>query len=461
MDNLVFASATNLAHAIREKEVSSVEVIEAHLKRIDEVNPKINAIAQRLDETALTQARAADEALAKGEIKGPLHGVPFTCKDALEVEGIICAVGTTGRANYLPKQTATVVTRMRDAGGIHLAKTNVPECSCTFECDNLVYGRTNNPYDLERTSAGSSGGEAALIASGGTPVGIGSDAGGSIRMPAHFCGIAGIKPSVGRVPRTGHWPEFKGSLDWLAHVGPMARYVEDLALTLPLLSGEDEIDPFIINMPLGNPKEVDVGSLRVAFFTDNGIRPAREDTAAIVTAAAKALEEAGCTVEETCPEVYKQTGDIYNDIYRGEGGARIRRILEEAGTTEYSPLNESEQDNQDQLLTGAEYCRLLEKWDDYRYAMLAFMRERDVIICPTNVGPAVPHGTSFDRYPDFYYTFPENLTGYPAVVVRCGTSAEGLPIGVQVVAKRWRDDIALAVAGFLEGEMEGWQPPPL
>ena len=461
MDDLVSRSAASLARAIRGKEVSSVEVIEAHLKRIDEVNPKINAIAQRLDETALKQAQEADDAVVRGELKGPLHGVPFTCKDALEVEGIICAVGTTGRANYVPKQTATSVTRMRGAGGILLAKTNVPECSATFETDNLVYGRTNNPYDLERTPSGSSGGEAALIASGGSPVGLGSDAGGSIRMPAHFCGIAGIKPSVGRVPRTGHWPEFKGSLDWLAHVGPLARYVEDLALTLPILSGEDEIDPFIINMTLSDPKAVNVSGLRVAFFTDNGIRAAREDTAGVVRSAAQIIEQAGCRVEETRPDVLEQTGDIYNDLYRGEGGSRIRRILEQAGTTDYSPLNELEQDHEDKLLTGAEYCRLLEKWDEYRYAMLAFMRERDVIVCPTNVGPAVPHGSSFDRYPDFYYTFTDNLTGNPAVVVRGGTSEEGLPIGVQVVAKRWRDDIALAVAAYLEDAMEGWQPPDL
>ena len=203
---LIFASATEQAKAIREKQISSEELVRACIKRIEEVNPKLNAVVQLPAETALEQAREADKALAKGEIRGPLHGVPFTLKDAIETEGVICTGGTLGRASYVPKEDATVVKRLRAAGGVLLGKTNCPEFGWAWESDNLIYGRTNNPYDLSLSPGGSSGGESAIIAAGGSPLGLGSDAGGSVRFPAHCTGITAIKPTSGRVPRTGHFP---------------------------------------------------------------------------------------------------------------------------------------------------------------------------------------------------------------------------------------------------------------
>jgi amidase len=205
-------------------------------------------VVQKRFEVALDEARRADDQLMRGEIRGPLHGVPMTIKDSLDTAGVVTTAGTKGRAAYIPNQDATVVARLRDAGAILLGKTNTPELTATGITDNYVYGRTNNPYDVTRTAGGSSGGAAAIIATGGVPFDIGSDTGGSIRMPSHYCGIAGIKPTAGRVPRTGHILSFDiGHIDLLTHIGPLARYVEDLVLLLPIISGVDWYDPSIAN----------------------------------------------------------------------------------------------------------------------------------------------------------------------------------------------------------------------
>src|SRR5712664_4988443 len=224
-DDITSASAGELADAIRSKKLSSRVIVEAHLERIAKVNPKLNAVVQLTAEAARKEADEADAALARGEIKGPLHGVPITIKDTLETTGVICTGGTKGRANYVPKTDATAVARLRAAGAIFLGKTNVPELAGAIESDNLVYGRTNNPYDLTRTLGGSSGGEAAIIAAGGSPLGLGTDAGGSIRIPAHFCGLAAIKPTSGRVPRTGQFPLPLGARNPVFHVSLIARKV--------------------------------------------------------------------------------------------------------------------------------------------------------------------------------------------------------------------------------------------
>ena len=233
----VSSSVKSLAESIATRALSSEEVARTFLERIEAVNPQLNAVVQLASERALTEARAADAALARGESHGPLHGVPMTIKDSLDTEGVVSTGGTKGRAAFVPERDATVVSRLRAAGAILLGKTNTPELTLSFETNNAIYGRTSNPYDVDRTSGGSSGGAAAIVAAGGSPFDIGSDFGGSIRLPAHCCGIAGIKPSSGRVPRTGHIYPFGGVLDSFQQIGPLARSVDDLALLLPLLSG--------------------------------------------------------------------------------------------------------------------------------------------------------------------------------------------------------------------------------
>ena len=252
-DDLSFASASWMAAAIGSRRVSSLELVDACLARIERVNPAINAVV-RLTSDARDRARQADDELAQGHVRGPLHGVPFTLKDSLDTAGVVTTAGTVGWRERVPTEDATVVARLKAAGGILLGKTNTPEFTWSDETDNDVYGRTSNPYDLERTPGGSSGGAAAIVAAGGAPFDIGSDTGDSIRQPAHVCGIAGLKPTSGRVPRTGHWPGFEGLFQSFTQLGPLARRVEDLELLLPILAGPDGIDPHVAPVLLGDPR---------------------------------------------------------------------------------------------------------------------------------------------------------------------------------------------------------------
>src|SRR6476661_8278558 len=240
-----------MAQMVRTGEVSAAELFSAHIEQIHKINPQLNAVVELL-------------AGSPTETAGPLAGVPFSVKDSIDVRGVKTTAGTVGRRNAAPAQgDATVVRRLRAAGGIPLAKTNLPDLLFSFESDNLIYGRTNNPYDLARTPGGSSGGEAALIAACGSPFGLGSDAAGSVRLPAHFCGIASIKPTSGRLPRTGHVPPAGGWVEMLWQIGPMARHVEDLQTLMPILLGHDGEDHTVIDMPYGPPRP----NPRIAFFT--------------------------------------------------------------------------------------------------------------------------------------------------------------------------------------------------
>ena len=461
MDDLIYRSAREMAQAIKDKVVSAEELVEAHLHRIEEVNPKLNAVVQLTSDRARAEARAADAALARGETTGPLHGVPMTIKDSLDTEGVVTTGGTKGRATFVPDRDSTVVARLRGAGAILLGKTNTPELTLAGETDNLVYGRTNNPYDLSRTPGGSSGGAGAIIASGGSPLDIGSDTGGSVRLPAHFCGIAGLKPNSGRVPRTGHIVPFGlGALDSLTQNGPMARFVDDLALVMPIISGPDWRDPAIVAMPLGDPADVDLRSLRVAVHTDNGVMSPTPETVGAVNAAAKALADAGLSVEEDQPRTLESISEA--DISGADGRAWVRRLLERAGTSEAHHWIQKNNDEAEAISVD-EFSALLEALDGYRSEMLSFMESYDAILCPTAAFPAPEHGGTFeqDRRKGFSYTGAYNKTGWPGAVVRGGTSPEGTPIGVQVVARPWREDVALALAGHLESALGGWQRPPL
>jgi len=460
MDQLIAGSATALATAIRTKQVSSREVVDAYLQRIEAVNLQLNAVVQLSAETARTQAAKADAALARGELLGPLHGVPMTIKDSLDTAGIISTGGTKGRAAFVPTQDATVVRRLREAGAILLGKTNTPEFTLSFETNNLIYGRTTNPYDSSRTSGGSSGGAAAILAVGGAAFDIGSDYGGSIRLPAHCCGITGIKPTSGRVPRTGHIFPFGGLLDSFQQLGPMARCVDDLNLLLPIIAGPDGIDPFIVPMPLGDPGAVPLKQLRVAFHTDNGIRSPTPETVTVVTHAAEILSATGMPVEEARPRGIEYSYEMARGLWAIDGGAGTRRLLQQAGTTEHTfPYLPDLNDAQPEWGTALD--AQISTWAQLRSIMLSFWRDYDVILCPVNAFPALPHGTSDDTFDAFSYTITYNMTGWPGAVVRGGTSPDGLPIGVQIVAPPWREDVALAVAKYLEQQLGAFPTPVL
>ena len=463
MSELIFKSAKSIAVGIRARTFSAVEVVEAHLARINEVNGSLNAVVCLASERARTEARRADEALSRGHNLGPLHGVPITLKDSIDTQGVVTTGGTVGRIGFVPKRDSTVAARLRAAGAILLGKTNTPELTLAGETNNLVYGRTNNPYDLSRMPGGSSGGAGAIIASGGSPLDMGSDTGGSIRLPAHFCGIAGIKPNSGRVPRTGHIvPYGMGAVDSLTQLGPMARFVEDLALALPIIAGPDWRDPAIAPVPLGNPDDVAVGSLRIAMHTDNGLMSPTKETADAVIAAATALRDAGVEIAEVRPSALAQLPEFHNAISSADGRAWTKRLLEKWGTTESHPWLQRRLDDAE-VIPSDELSALLEKADAYRSEMLQFMENYDAILCPTAAYPATEHEGTFheSRTMGFAYTGAYNVTGWPGAVVRGGTSPEGLPIGVQVVARPWREDVALALAAVLESALGGWQRPPL
>jgi amidase len=459
MDDLLYASATKMAAAIRAKQVSSAELVEAHLRRIEEVNPMLNAVVVSLADRAREEARQADAATMRGDATGPLRGVPTTVKEAWESAGIPCTGGTLGRKGFIGARDSTVVARLRAAGAIPLGMTNTPEFSMAFESDNLVYGRTNNPYDLSRTPGGSGGGGAAIIAAGGSPWEIGADLGGSIRLPAHFSGIAGIKPTVGRVPMTGYFPPSLGFVQMFCSAGPMARYVEDLALTLRFLVGPDGIDTICAPVPLGDPAAVDVRKLRVAFHTDNGIVAASAETAQTVRRAAESLSDAGAVVEEARPEGIEQAFEIFLATFTADGGSGLRHLLNACGTTEIHPLLQGLLSVTGSGFTPAMFGGLLARVSMWRMQMLALMARYDVILAPVNAFPALKHGATVENLAAFSYTMAYNLTGWPGAVVRCGTSQEGLPIGVQAVAQPWREEVALAVVRHLETAFGGWQRP--
>lgn len=457
VEDIIYGSAASIAEMIRKRRVSSEEVVRSFLDRIEKVNPQLNAVVQLARDRALAEARDADSWILKGDVKGPLHGVPVTIKDSLDTAGIISAGGTKGRSTFVPSQDATAVARLRRAGAILLGKTNTPELTFSFETDNAVYGRTNNPYDLSLSPGGSSGGSAAIVASGGSPLDLGSDTGGSIRVPSHFCGISCIKPTSGRVPRTGNIVPFGlGPLDSLSTLGPMARYVEDLSLCLAIISGIDWKDPAIVPMPLGDPGAVELKRLRLAFFTDNGIRMPTAETILSVEKAASALSGVVLQVKESRPDAVDRSLDLFYRLWMAYAGPWKQKLLLEAGTIERIEPSE-----QDKTVPAMVLADLSEDLDRFRSDMLSFMKEYDAILCPVNAYPAMPHDSWAKNYPAYSYTMTFSLTGWPAAVVRAGTSPEGLPIGVQIAARPWNEHAALALAQYIEDALNGWPRPPL
>jgi amidase len=462
MTEVCALSGTAQALLIRRGEVSATELVEAHLRRIEKVNPCLNAVSQVLEETARQSAARVDRERAQGNPLPALAGVPFSIKDSIDVEGTVSTAGTLGRISAAPSlRDATVVARLRAAGAIPIARTNLPDLLFAFESDNLIHGRTNNPYDFSRTSGGSSGGEAALIAACGSPFGLGSDAAGSVRLPAHFCGIASIKPTSGRLPRTGHVPPAGGWIETLWQIGPMARRVEDLGSMLSLLAAPDPQDHTVIGMPLGDPEAVPMKGLRIAFFTDNGIVPAEADTIAVVQQAAAALEHEVNRIEERRPPCVEESYELEMRMIGSDGGDGLRAFLNAIGSTRTHRLLEGWLMKLEPYRTTmdgfAEYWAAL---DRFRARMFAFLEDFDAIISPVCPQAALLHGSSIEErtFRGFSYTMTHNLTGWPAAVVRCGQTPAGLPIGVQIATRPWREDVALRIAAHLEHAYGGWRP---
>jgi amidase len=468
-NDIIWMSATKLAQLIREKKLSSIEVVDAYIRQIERVNPKINAVVQTCFDRARDEAKAADAALARGELKGALHGVPFTIKDSLDTAGVITTGGTVGREFYVPPEDATVVARVRAAGAILLGKTNTPEFTLAGggitgvgTTANIIYGISKNPWDLKRSTAGSSGGAGAIVAAGGAAFDIGSDYGGSIRMPAHNNGTVGLKPTFGRVPRTGHIVDFGGIFDSWQEIGPLARRVEDLTLITEIISGPDHMDAAMIPIPWRDPAAIDVKGLRIGFYAENGVAEVTPETIATVKKAAAFFSELGCAVNEDFPKsIIMELEEIRSKIQPCSGPGLLR-LAEHWGTKAVSPtiLERAKRE----MPSTAELTELLEKQDANRSRLLGWMKNYDIVLNPVTPKPAqlINIGEQPNaRRPGASFMGAHNTSGYPSAVVPAGTSPEGLPIGVQIIGQPWAEDKVLAAAAFIESKTGGWKKPPV
>ena len=464
-EEIYYADAADLAAQIRRKALSPVEVLQAHLDRIEAVNPRLNAVVC-LDEGAPERARQAEAALMRGESWGPLHGVPFTVKDCIDVAGLKTTRGSRLFENHLPQTDAVVVQRLRDAGGILMGHTNMPEFAFWWETGNLVYGRTVNPWDEERTPGGSTGGEAAAIAAGLSPLGMGSDVGGSIRQPANYCGIVGLKATHGRIPCTGHWPEVM--LRYM-HVGPMARSVRDVALALTVLSGPDGADPYAVDVPRPAIPDLDqdLPPLRVGWCPEGPFAPVDAAVQEVVGQAASALAEMGCQVEPVSLEAWEEwpAQDISMSFFLAEGTAYLERFYQgcEDELTWYIQRRLSLP-----APTLNDFVESIEKTELLRQDMARFFSRYDLLLVPTSPVPAhlheaaelVVNGVSVQGRNSLRATVPFDMTGSPAVTVPFGWSQEGLPIGVQLAARHFDEATLLHAAAALQSAGSGDQRRP-
>ena len=471
-EELTTKSATELAALIRSRTVSPVEIVKAHLRRIERINSSLNAIVT-LAPDALDRARAAESALATGEEIGPLHGLPLTVKDTIETGGVRTVSGSRLLAEHVPVRDAAVVARLKNAGAIVCGKTNTPEMAAYYESDNPVFGRTNNPYDLSRTSGGSSGGEAAAIAACLSPAGIGSDLSGSIRLPAHFCGIAGLKPTMGRVSMDGHIPAAIGPLSLGAGIGPLARSVADLSLLFGVMADATRSQISFQDASLDGDA-ARLQGLRLAWYTHDGVAPVTGETRDAVLASAKVLSDRGLDVDEGRPpgvadgfrlwiELFSRAStEQLREFYRGredQAGPQVAPML--GKFDERTDLNGKVSEAEQLAAAVAERERL-------RQELLRWMKTTPLILAPVGATPAFEHGAhrvevsgeSISVWRAFSYSQTFNVFGFPSVVVPAGRSAKGLPIGVQIVGRPFAERTVLAAAEVIEQSLGGWQRPP-
>lgn len=458
--NVTLFSATEQLALLRERAITPLELADEHIRQIERLNPLLNALVDFDPDRVRQQARQPQ--------LGPLAGLPVTVKSSIAVKGYRCEIGSTLNRGYVPEEDAEVVARLRASGAVILGTTNCPEFLMNYETDNLLYGRTANPWSLEHTPGGSSGGEAAAIAAGMSAAGLGSDSGGSVREPAHFCGIASLKPTAGRVPARGHLPPCVGPFSSIGSIGPMARTITDVTLLFRALSGHDSIDS---SSPPAEFREVSGDEAKrfpIGWFEDDGITPVTEETRQAVRFAAAALERQGFTVRRFRPEsleaarllwwkFFVQCGEMfYAPTIRGresELSPMFQQFLSIARSEE--PLSA------DSLLAAWAEC------DAVRSKLLAEMKEYPLLLTPVCATPAFRHGErewaiqgqSVSYLDAMRYTQWFNLLGSAAAVVPVGRSPLGLPIGIQIAGRPFADELVLAIASAVESEF-GYQPPP-
>jgi amidase len=474
MNKIIFGTIAEIAAGIRAKKCSPVEVVDAHLERVAALQPKLNAFVHLDAEGARTQARAAEAAVMRGDGVGPLHGVPLTIKSCIDAAGWPTPAGSLLRKDYLAQMDAPLVARLRAAGAIILGNTNTPEYLMAYETDNSLSGKTSNPWNLARSAGGSSGGEAAAIASGCSAGGVGSDGGGSIRVPANFCGICGLKPTPGRIPATGHYPEGGGAFGWIGVVGPMGRTAADVRALFEVMAGPDAGDALSAPVPVSVFGEKDVRGLRIGNLESEALGKATPETAAAVERAAKILSERGFVVEKKRLNGLDRAIEVWwyffgpviaDSIQKGAVGheQELSPMLRE-----YVALATAEV-----AMTYDGFLNACAERDKIRAEILRQMEDVTILLSPVSAGPAFRHGEGNwrmgekENYRDtMRYSQWLNLAGFPGVAVPVGISSEGLPIGVQVIGRPFEEEKVLAVAEAIERgrgvwPLQGKQAPPI
>jgi Asp-tRNA(Asn)/Glu-tRNA(Gln) amidotransferase A subunit family amidase len=464
MDKIIFGTIAEIAAGIRAKKCSPMEVVDAHLERIAALHPKLNAFVHLDREGARKQARAAEAALMRGDGVGPLHGVPLTIKSCIDAAGWPIPAGSVLRKDYVAQSDAPLVARLRAAGAILLGNTNTPEYLMAYETDNLLSGKTSNPWNLERSAGGSSGGEGAAIAAGCSAGGVGSDGGGSIRVPAHFCGICGLKPTPGRIPATGHFPDGGGAFGWIGVVGPMARTVADVGALFEVMVGPDPGDALSAPVPVRAVNEKDVRGLRVGILESDALGRATPETTVAIERAAKLLSEQGFKVatkrlnglERAVQLWWYFFGPVIGHLIR-DGAVGLEESLSPM-LREYVALATAEIPMEFESFLTA--CG---ERDSLRAAILRQMEEVTILVSPVSSGPAFRHGEGNwrsgekENYRDtMRFSQWLNLAGFPGVAVPMGMSREGLPIGIQVIGRPYEEELVLAVAEAIERGRGAW-----
>jgi len=463
---ICFMKATELARLIQARELSAKEVLTAHLAQIERVNPRVNAIVTLVPEQAMAQAQAADEALARGEATGPLHGLPIAHKDLVATQGIRTTWGSPIYKDFIPDQDDLIVERLKKAGAITMGKTNVPEFGAGSQTFNEVFGETLNPYDLEKTCGGSSGGAAVALACGMQPIADGSDMGGSLRNPANFCNVVGFRPSPGRVPA---WPS---ELAWfpISVQGPMARTVEDVALMLSAIAGPDPRSPIAISEPgslFTRPLGRDFKGIRIAWSHDLGEFPVDPTVTAVIDSQRHVFESLGCIVEDNTLD-FSDADEIFKVLraWRFEVGYAelLKKHRDQIKDTVIWNVEVG------MKLSGAQVSRAEQKRTQLYHRVRKFMETYEFLILPVSQVPPFDvkqryiteiNGVKMETYIDWmkscYYI---TVTGHPAISVPCGFTPEGLPVGLQIVGRHQADFSVLQLAYAFEQAAGVWQKRP-
>ncbi|MCU1248349.1 MAG: Amidase [Edaphobacter sp.] len=466
MSGVVLRSAVEMLAMLRARTISPCELAEEHIRQIDRFNPQLNALIDFDADRVRAQAAALGQTGREPEM---LWGLPMSVKASISVAGHRCETGSLLNRGNIPSTDAIIVSRMRQAGAVVLGTTNCPEFLMAYETDNRLYGRTSNPWDLERTAGGSSGGESAAIAAGLSAGGFGSDSGGSVREPAHFAGICALKPTPGRIPGDGHLPPCVGPFSLLGTIGPMARTIEDVSLLFRVLSGYEDGDPVGAPMPLQQHSLKDLRQIPIGFFEDDGLIPVTAETREAVKSAVACLRRQGFRVEPFRPCALDEARTLWWKLFVRSGAMLVGRMIAGGEAMLSSTLEDFLRiAHAEAPLSGDELLTAWVDCDRVRGKLLAEMRQYPVLLMPVCSVPAFRHGErewDIDGQTVGYldamrYTQWFNVLGGPAAVLPVGRSAEGLPIGIQIAGRPYEDEVVLGIAGALERDF-GYVPPPL